>query len=225
MSAIKDYLKIALSGLTILLFIPFLYLAGDKNKTPRQRLSNIILKILGVKPKIIGAQNPNTTMFIINHQSVLDIVVIEAISSTNFCWIAKTELFNLPLFGHLFKSCKMIGVDRDSKQGLIKLIKDSKNAIENNRPLVIFPEGTRSKDDRLLEFKPGAKIIAEILALKIQPVGIVDSAKLVDTKHSVTSAGGELKVIFMEPLDISKKGWLEEAREAMQKRLDEERAK
>lgn len=225
MSAIRDYLKIVLAGLTILLFIPFLYLAGDKNKPPRQRLSNIVLKILGVKPNIIGSQDPMATMFIINHQSVLDIVVIEAISATNFCWIAKTELFRLPLFGHLFKSCKMISVDRDSKQGLIKLIKDSKDAVEKNRPLVIFPEGTRSKDDNLLEFKPGAKLIAEKLALKVQPIVIVDSAKLVDTKHSVTSAGGELKVVFMEPLDTTQKGWLEAARESMQKRLNEERAK
>lgn len=229
MHLIKLYFKALIGGLLIAVYIPFLYLAKDKNKRPRTALSKLLLKVFMVKPQIYGSFDDEAGIFIINHQSVLDIVVIEAITSRDLCWIAKEELFRLPLFGHLFKSCKMIAVDRENKQGLVKLLKDSKEAQDLGRPLVIFPEGTRSKESELLEFKPGAKMIAEKLDLKVQPIVIVDSASFFDTKFPIKkgigSSGGTLKIVYLDSFLPQKKSeWLKEARDKMQIALNEKRA-
>jgi len=230
LSVIKLYLKVFLGGLLIAVFIPILYLTGNKNKKPRTALSKIMLKVFMVKPQIEGKADSEAGMFIINHQSMLDIVVIEAITTPNLCWVAKEELFRLPLFGHLFKSCKMIAVDRENKQGVAKLLKDAKYAREQGRPLVIFPEGTRGKDAQLLEFKPGAKLIADKLKLKVQPIVLVDSAEFLDTKFSPKeggggSKGGVLKIIYLDAFEPSGKEWLSEARGRMQTALDAARIK
>lgn len=229
LSAIRLYFKAFLAGLTIAIFIPFLYMGDTKNKTRRTLLSKILMRVFMVKPYVIGDMDESANMFIINHQSVIDIVAMEATTTRNLAWIAKQELFEIPFFGHLFKSCKMISVDRDNKQGLIKLIKDSKERLDNGRPLVIFPEGTRSKGKEILEFKAGAKMIADKLKLKVQPIVIVDSASFFDTKHSFkegggASKGGVLKIIYLDSFMPEGKEWLEEARQKMQKALDEARA-
>lgn len=223
MSAIKLYIKAILGGLWLAFFIPILYLAGDKNKGPRTFLSKWMLKIFMVTPKITGKPDDETGIFLLNHQSILDIVAIEATTTRNLCWIAKKELFNIPVFGHLFKACEMISVDRENKQGLIKLIKDAKNAIEKGRPLVIFPEGTRNIGKEMLEFKAGAKLIADRLGLKVQPVVLVDSANLIDTKFSGSSKGGVLEIIYLDSFMPDGKEWLSETRAKMQAVLDEAR--
>jgi 1-acyl-sn-glycerol-3-phosphate acyltransferase len=229
LSVIRLYFKAFLAGLTIAAYIPFLYMSDIKNKTRRTVMARILMRIFMVKPDVSGSMDDSATMFVINHQSVLDIVAMEATTTRNLAWIAKRELFEIPLFGHLFKSCKMISVDRDNKQGLLKLLKDSKERLENNRPLVIFPEGTRGKGKELLEFKAGAKLIADKLGLKVQPIVIVDSANFFDTKHSFkdgggASKGGVLKIIYLDSFVPEGKEWLEEARQKMQKALDEARA-
>ena len=225
MSIVSFYLKAVASGLLIAIFIPYFYITGNRHKASRSLLSKLILKVFGVNTQTSGQAEQNTGIFLIKHQSVLDIVAMEAITTdANLCWIAKRELFDIPLFGHLFKSCNMIAVDRENKQGLIKLIKDSKDASEQGRPLVIFPEGTRSKGKEMLEFKAGAKLIAEKLALKVQPIVIVDSASLLDTKHSKGTKGGTLKIVFMDPVVTSSTDWFGETWAKMQQVLDEARA-
>lgn len=225
MSIVSFYLKAFMGGLLIAVFIPYFYITGNRHKASRSLLSSLLLKVFGIKLEIIGAADPKTGIFLINHQSVLDIIAMEAITKeANLCWIAKRELFNIPLFGHLFKSCKMIAVDRENKQGLIKLIKDAKEMHEQKRPLVIFPEGTRSKGRELLDFKAGAKLIAEKLSLQVQPIVIVDSASLLDTKHSKGAKGGTLKIIYMEPISTENKEWFREVRLQMQQTLDGARA-
>ncbi len=63
----------------------------------------------------------------------------------------------------------MIRVDRESRSGLIRLLKDAKETIEKGeRAVAIFPEGTRAKEQKLLSFKSGAKLLAEKLNLRVQ---------------------------------------------------------
>ncbi|MBF7044478.1 lysophospholipid acyltransferase family protein, partial [Campylobacter volucris] len=106
-----------------------------------------------------------------------------------------------------------------SPKGLVKLLKEAKERLKENRILAIFPEGTRSNTQKLLKFKVGAKILTEKLKLKVQPVVIVDSAKILNTK-TFSAKSGNLKIIFLDPVDTSKENWLEQTREDMQKILD-----
>ncbi|AJC86299.1 lysophospholipid acyltransferase family protein [Campylobacter sp. RM16704] len=177
--------------------------------------------VINYKIRIQGFIHPETNLFLINHQSLLDIVVLEDLCPKNISWIAKKELGEIPIFKTLIKKPKIICIDRSPK-GLVKLLKEAKERLKEKRILAIFPEGTRSKTQKLLKFKIGAKILAEKLNLKVQPVVIVDSAKILDTQN-FNAKSGVLKVVFLDLVDTSKENWLEQTRKKMQEILDKER--
>lgn len=91
-----------------------------------------------------GQEDPDAKMFLINHQSDLDIGIMETVTSKDLAWVAKKELFEIPFFGLALKLPKDIAVERESKTSLLKLLKDAKSRLDNNRVITMFPEGTRS---------------------------------------------------------------------------------
>ncbi|WP_169974576.1 MULTISPECIES: lysophospholipid acyltransferase family protein [unclassified Campylobacter] len=171
--------------------------------------------------KIEGEFSQDANMIIMNHQSMLDIVVLEEVHPKNLCWIAKKEIGEIPVIGKILSLPKMIAVDRESRHSLVKLVKEAQDRINNGRVLAIFPEGTRSQTDTLLPFKGGAKIIVDRLNLKVQPIVIVGS-DIMDVKN-FSFKNGEIKIICLDVVDTSDKNWLEITREKMQKVLDKER--
>ncbi len=171
-----------------------------------------------------GEPDPNAQLYLLNHQGIVDIITMEALLDKNMNWVAKRELFEVPWFGRLLKNGEMISVDRSDKRGLIKLLKDVKRSIkELHRPVALFPEGTRAKDQKLLPFKEGAKFIAEKLELVVQPVVIVGSKRVVN-EHERTSSGGDVKVIFLPSIDMKSapSDWYSRLRERMQETIDKE---
>lgn len=86
-----------------------------------------------------------------NHQSLVDIVALETIYPKNLCWIAKKEIEDIPLFGHIIPAPRMISIDRSDKRSIIKMIKEGKERISEGRVLAMFPEGTRGYGDKLLK--------------------------------------------------------------------------
>ena len=75
----------------------------------------------------------------------------------------------------------------------------------------------------MLKFQSGAKILSEKLNLKVQPILIVDSAKILDTQK-FEAKSGTLKLIALPLVDTNDEKWLENTRKTMQERLEEERA-
>jgi len=220
---IKTTLKYFAIGFWLAFFIPFLYLFGSKNKLPRQLMCRTIIFFLGIKIKLEGSFDPEARLLIVNHQSMLDIISVEAVHELDLCWVSKKEITDYPYYGHINKAPKMISVDREDKAGLVKLLADVKDRLADNRPIVIFPEGTRGKKAELLPFKPGAKMIAEKLGLKVQPIVVVDSARFVSAKKGASC--GELEIVVL-PSFVPQKGseWFEQCREQIQEVLNSKRA-
>ncbi|EAK9946899.1 1-acyl-sn-glycerol-3-phosphate acyltransferase [Campylobacter lari] len=207
----------------IFLCIAFLLLQSQEKIWKIRKIWSKLQKyIINYKIQTRGSIHPQANLLLINHQSLLDIVVLEDLCPKNISWIAKKELGELPVFKTLIKKPKIICIDRSPK-GLVKLLKEAKERLKENRILAIFPEGTRSKTQKLLKFKVGAKILSEKLNLKVQPVVIVDSAKILDTQK-FSAKSGILKVVFLDLVDTSKEDWLEQTREKMQAILDSERS-
>ena len=100
--------------------------------------------VLGIKLETEGTLDESCDMVLMNHQSLLDIIVIEYIHGRDLAWVAKKEISDLFFFGHIIKAPRMISVDRENKAGLIKLLSDVKNRLEIGRPIAMFPEGTLS---------------------------------------------------------------------------------
>lgn len=179
--------------------------------------------IISYKQELVGSFNPEANMILMNHQSALDIIALEELYPKNLCWIAKKELGEIPLFKIAIKKPKLLCIDRQNPRALVRVLKEAKERLNEDRVLAIFPEGTRSKSEKLLKFQSGAKILSEKLNLKVQPILIVDSAKILDTKNFSTSSG-VLKIICMDLVDTRDEKWLENTRKKMQELLDKERA-
>jgi 1-acyl-sn-glycerol-3-phosphate acyltransferase len=206
------------------IMIPLLYLFPRHKGTIIHRLNSTILWILGAKIETVGQRDPNANLFVFNHQGIIDIIAMEAVEKTHMGWVAKKELFDTPWFGHLLAKGEMISVDRQNKAGLLKLIKDAKDLISNkHRAIAIFPEGTRAKDQELLTFKAGTKLMANKLNLRVQPVVITGSKWLLN-EHNRTAHNATIKIIYLEAFDAAEapKEWYEEMRETMQGVIDTE---
>jgi len=171
----------------------------------------------------IGKEDPESQMFLVNHQSDLDIGVIETITAKDITWVAKKALFDVPFFGLAMSLPEDIEIERDSKISLIKLLRAAKDRLKKKRVLTIFPEGTRSRTGRMLPFKAGAKVIADKYQLKVQPIVLIETAKCYNIKEFYYMPKN-IKVIFLDSFvaDKTNPNWLIELRKKMQKTYDEE---
>lgn len=189
----------------------------------RKRWARLQLKITRIKVEFEGTLNPAATMILMNHQSMLDIIALEANYPKNLAWIAKKEIRDLPVFKYTMTKPRLICVDRKNPRSLLGVLREAKERLAEGRILAIFPDGTRSKDGKIPKFQVGAKVLADKLALKVQPLLIVNSPDLLDSQ-AFTLSSGTLKIICLDLVDTSNEKWLENTHELMQKRLDEERA-
>ncbi|MCF6340474.1 MAG: 1-acyl-sn-glycerol-3-phosphate acyltransferase [Sulfurimonas sp.] len=172
-----------------------------------------------------GKEDSKVQMFLLNHESDLDIAIMETITNKNLAWVAKKELFDIPFFGLALKLSQDIAVERESKTSLIKLLKDTKKVIDDNRVVTIFPEGTRSSKGKMLPFKNGAKIVADKYKLIVQPVVLIQTAAYYNIKKLYYKPG-KIKVIYLDSFiaDESDKDWLNNLRQIMQKVYNNELA-
>jgi len=161
-------------------------------------------------------------IILLNHQSLLDIIVMDATYPKDLAWVAKKEIADMPFFGQILTLPRMIIVDREDKKSLVKLVSDTKKRLEEGRVIAMFPEGTRGDGKKLLPFKMGARFVASKLNLKVQPVVIVNSRRILDSLD-FTARSGTVKIIYLDPVDpASDKQWYQKLHEDMQKVLDKE---
>ena len=211
-----------ISFIVAIIMIPLITIFPKYKGTIMHKLNRAILFFMGAKVKAIGKRDKDANLFLMNHQGIMDIIALEAIENTHFRWVAKKELFDTLWFGNLLKNGDMISVDRDNKAGLIKLIKDSKETIEvKKRAVAIFPEGTRAKNQKLLKFKAGAKIVANKLKMRVQPIVIVGS-KYVLNEHNKTGHSGVIEIHYLDAFNVqdAPKDWYENLQTKMQKYID-----
>lgn len=170
--------------------------------------------------EVEGEFDPQAQMVIMNHQSILDIVVLEEIYPANICWIAKKQIADLPVIGKIITLPKMIQVDRENPRDLVRIVREVKERVSEGRVIAMFPEGTRRRGDKLLKFQSGAKAIVSKLGLKVQPVVLVGTKEILNS-HEFTLKKGDIKIVCLDPIDTSDPNWLENARELMQNTLDQ----
>ncbi len=188
------------------------------------KFSSWFIRLLIFSPvKVKGKCDPDAQMFLINHQSDIDIGIMETITSHDLAWVAKKELFDIPFFGLVLKLPNDIAVERESKTALVKMIKDAKERIDAGRTITIFPEGTRSESGVMKPFKAGAKMVADKYALKVQPVVLIATSSYFSNKRK-DFRPGRATAIFMEPFiaDKSNPDWLKNIQKNMQKVYDDE---
>jgi 1-acyl-sn-glycerol-3-phosphate acyltransferase len=142
----------------------------------------LLLCIAGISVKITGLNHidPNQKyVFMVNHQSNIDIpVLINSLSQFQLRWIAKRELLWVPFFGWALWASRHIAIDRTNPLGALKTFERAKERIAAGISVVVFPEGTRSRDGKLLRFKKGGFRLAVQTGTAIVPVTINGSGAL-----------------------------------------------
>jgi len=180
------------------------------------------IKVLGIKLETVGELDESCDLIIMNHQSLLDIIVMEYIHNRDLAWVAKKEITDLFFFGHIIKAPRMISIDRENKAGIMHLLKEVRDRLDKGRPIAMFPEGTRSDGTKILKFRPGAKMVANKFNLKVQPILLFNTRKIVDSK-SLKAKPGTVKVIYLDSVQADRKTtWFEDTEVLMNETFEKE---
>lgn len=136
-----------------------------------------------------------------NHQSLVDIPLFLAVIPKPVKFLAKRELGEIPLFGKAMGYAGNLFIDRDDPRDAVHLMREAVRRIAKGQVVVIFPEGTRSPDGAIGEFKSGAFYIARKAGLPILPV-YIDGGRRALPKGSLLFRPAEMVVRVLEPLFI-----------------------
>ncbi len=167
--------------------------------------SPMILFFAGAKVKVKGVENIDVNqsyIFLSNHQSFLDIPVLFRNIPINLHFMGKSELKKMPFIGWFMKSVGMVLVNRKDRAASMKSLQEAGQMIRNGKSLMIFPEGTRSVDGKLAEFKRGSFFIAKEAEVPIVPV-YVRNARLVWPSSSFKFKSGQVEIIIGKPVEPS----------------------
>ncbi|WP_331775730.1 lysophospholipid acyltransferase family protein [Sulfurospirillum sp. 1612] len=208
--------------ITVLITIILMYLFRKSTYKIRQAWAKMQTFLIGFNIVQKGTIDTQADLIMVNHQSLLDITSLEAIYPKDLCWVAKKEIRDIPLFGHILVAPKMIIIDRKDRRSLVKLVKTAKERLKEGRIIAIFPEGTRGRGKKILKFQNGAKFLAEKLKLKVQPVVVVNTRNILDSQNFKAHSGTVI-VKFLDLVDPeSDPQWYENIKSTMQKELNDE---
>jgi len=164
------------TALTAILTIIFSF-AGDHRWTyfPAVIWGRLFCYLAFIRVKINGKENispKKSYIFVSNHQSIYDIFVVYGWLNSRFKWIMKNTLRKIPLVGLACEKAGHIFIDRSNPLKAQKSIKRAEEKLKNGASVVIFAEGSRTKDGNVGKFKRGAFKIAEDLKLPLVPITI-----------------------------------------------------
>ncbi len=158
-----------------------------------------------------------------NHQSAFDIFILYGYLPLDFTFLSKIEVFKIPLFGIAMKIVGAIGVERGNTAKLKSTILAMQNYMNQNRALLIFPEGTRSIDGKLLPFKKGGFMLAKKSNAEILPVTIINSRNVLKKGSLLINPFQKVKVIISKPIETKGKNLnllMDEVREVIERNLE-----
>lgn len=222
MKKIRGFIVLIQFSISVAIVVVFMYLFKNHAHKVIKIWMNVQMFFLGIKLETEGTLDESCDLIIINHQSLLDIIVMEYIHSRHIAWVAKKEITDTFFFGHIIKAPKMISIDRENKAGLIYLLSEVKDRLSHGRPIAMFPEGTRSDGTFMAEFKSGAKMVGNKFNLKVQPVVMFNTRNIVDSKK-LEASSGVVKVVYLEPVQASKDtSWYEDTEKNMREIFEKE---
>ena len=144
--------------------------------------ARVILWVCGVRVKVKGLENVDINVpriYMTNHQSYFDIFILLASLPVDFKFLLKQELMKIPLFGFAMRRARYIGIDRGDPKKAIRSMNEAAERIKNGISVLIFPEGTRSFDGELQDYKSGGFHLAIKSGCDIVPVAIINSRNIV----------------------------------------------
>lgn len=159
-----------------------------------------ILYISGIRIEVIGLQNinpDNVYVYMSNHGSLFDILAATVAIPGTARFIAKKELFRIPIFAQGMKIVGMIKIDRSNSSKARRTIDEAVELMKKGVSVIIFPEGTRSREGNIKPFKKGGFVLAINSRFPIIPIAISGSFYIMK-KNNLILRKGKIKVHFLE---------------------------
>jgi 1-acyl-sn-glycerol-3-phosphate acyltransferase len=158
-----------------------------------------------------------------NHQSLYDVPVLFHVLGANLRMITKSELFAVPIFGPAMLASGFISIDRSNRTRALESLAVAKAKIAAGRNVWIAPEGTRSKDGKLLPFKRGGFQLAIEAGLRVLPVTLNGTRDILAAKGSRSVSHARVRVTIHPPIDANEYAAMgaKEGREALMKKVRE----
>lgn len=161
--------------------------------------------ISGVKLEVNGLDNipdDQAVLFVGNHISFFDIIVTYPLMKRPTGYIAKKEIRKVPFLSWWMYFVNCIFLDRKNPRQGLKSVLEASEKIKNGTSIFLFPEGTRSKDGKLAEFKDGGFKIATKAKAPIIPIGIQGTSDILENHFPIIKSG-KVIVNFGKPVYTS----------------------
>lgn len=187
------------------LVVIFSFIRNDDNVLHRigRLWARSILLISGVEVIVRGSENIDprkSYIYMSNHQSNYDIPVLLAHLKVQFRWLAKSELFRIPVFGRAMEKAGYISIDRSNRKSAFLSLKMAAAKIRQGVSVMIFPEGTRSREGNIGAFKKGGFVLAVDAGVPIVPV-VIHGTWTIMARTGLSIRPGTVTLEILKPIE------------------------
>jgi 1-acyl-sn-glycerol-3-phosphate acyltransferase len=188
----------------------------------------VALAACGVKVKVEGLEKvpgEGPYIFMSNHQGSYDIFSLMAHLPFQFKWLAKKEIFSIPILGWAMMAAGYISIDREGTRETVEAMNKAARKIHDGVSVVIFPEGSRSPDGLIQPFKKGGFSLAVKAKVPIVPIAISGSREVMP-RGRLAAASGEIRIRIDPPIATEnysvkdREMLMEKVREAISRNFD-----
>ena len=203
----------------IAIIISFFSRTGNPVHIIARIWSRSILFVSRIRVDVQGLANIDPSksyIYMSNHRSNFDIPVLLGCLPIQFRWLAKAELFKIPIFGRAMLGAGYVKIDRFNRESAFKSIDEVASRMKNGVSVMIFPEGTRSEDGDLKPFKKGGFVMAVDSGVPIVPV-VLHGTRSIMAKGSLRINPGRVTLSIQAPIDTS--GYTRDTKDELMKKV------
>ena len=162
------------------------------------------VRIAGVRVRVEGAGDipPGVCVFAANHVSNMDPLAFVPAIPRRVAILVKKQVFRIPVLGMAMRMANFVPVDRDNREAAAGSVETAVKYLKEGLSFAVYPEGTRSRDGRLLPFKKGTFVMAIRAGVPVVPVSIVGAQDLL-RKGEWSVHPGEVTIRFGPAVDVS----------------------
>lgn len=190
---------------TLALLVRLMDPSGNSSHRVSSQWGRWICEWNGIRVEVQGLEDlsrDQPQIFVANHQSYFDIFALSGYIPLQIRWVAKASLFRIPFVGWAMWASRYIPVVRKNRGKAYQAFITTIGHIKSGASIVIFPEGTRSKNGMIGEFKKGGHLLATRSGAPMVPVTIIGTGSII-RKGSFLVRPGRVKVIISSPITVS----------------------
>ncbi len=164
-----------------------------------------VLWLSGVRVEVQGLENIDhrrAQLIVANHQGSFDIWALMGWLPIPFRWVMKKELFRIPLMGQAMKRGGYVGIDRHHPHKALQDMKKVLALLRDGKSIIIFPEGTRSRNGKVGRFKRGGFMLAYRSGVPIIPISINGSFDIM-RRGSWLISPHPIRMVIHKPIEVT----------------------